>query len=218
MIDVLPDILDQHRQEVYLLFRRFRSLDRPLLAWSDLTYEFDRFCETDVGSALRDTMMASFIRATQEAVVHGPSFFMAVRTRVAKWRYIQVHAEDLMCHEISVSEFLRSKERLLGTHGQEAPWVLEIDLSPFEREFPKLSESRSIGQGVTFLNRHLSARIFSRENGGRERLFEFLKCVLVNIPSREDGFNFFYEALPCFCEAFFQRVKESHSSSFESSF
>jgi sucrose synthase len=175
MIDVLPEILAQHRQEVYLLFRRFRSLDNPLLTWSDLTYEFDRFCETEVGRALRDTKMASFIRATQEAVVHGPSFFMAVRTRVAKWRYIQVHAEDLMCHEISVSDFLRSKERLVGTDGQEAPWVLEVDLSPFEREFPKLSESRSIGQGVTFLNRHLSARIFSQENGGRERLFEFLR-------------------------------------------
>ncbi|MGW8265881.1 MAG: sucrose synthase [Longimicrobiales bacterium] len=175
MIEVLPDLLAKHRKEVYLLFRRFRSLRNPLLTWSDLTYEFDRFCETEVGKTLRDSKLAPFVRATQEAVVHGPSLFMAVRTRVAKWRYVQVHAEDLMCHEISVSEFLRAKERLVGSDTQEAPWVLEVDLSPFEREFPKLSESRSIGQGVTFLNRHLSARIFSRENGGRERLFDFLR-------------------------------------------
>jgi len=175
MIEVLPDILVKHRKEVYLLFRRFRSLRNPLLTWSELTYEFDRFCESEVGKTLRDTKMAPFIRATQEAVVHGPSLFMAVRTRVAKWRYVQVHAEDLMCQEISVSEFLRAKERLVGSDTREAPWVLEVDLSPFEREFPKLSESRSIGQGVTFLNRHLSARIFSQENGGRERLFDFLR-------------------------------------------
>jgi len=175
MIDVLPEILEQHRQEAYLLFHRFRSLGNPLLTWSDLTYEFDRFCETEVGKPLRDTRMAAFIRATQEAVVHGPSFFMAVRTRVAKWRYIQFHSEDLMCREISVSEFLTSKERLVQADGQEPPWVLEVDLSPFERGFPKLSESRSIGQGVRFLNRHLSARIFSQENRGKERLFEFLR-------------------------------------------
>ncbi len=175
MIDVLPNLLPEHRQEIYLLFRRFRSLDNPLLTWSDLTYEFDRFCETDAGRALGDTEMRSFIRATQEAVVHGPSFFMAVRTRVAKWSYIQVHSEDLMCREISVSEFLKSKERLVQIDGQEAPWVLEVDLSPFERGFPKLSESRSIGQGVTFLNRHLSARIFSQEKKGKERLFDFLR-------------------------------------------
>ena len=147
MIDALPNLLVEHRQEVYLLFRRFRSLEKSLLTWSDLTYEFDRFCETDAGRALQDTEMRSFIRATQEAVVHGPSFFMAARTRVAKWRYIQIHSEDLMCQEISVSDFLRSKERLVETNGQENPWVLEVDLSPFERGFPKLSEARSIGQG-----------------------------------------------------------------------
>jgi sucrose synthase len=175
MIDQLPALVGEHRQEVYLLFRRFRSLANPLLTWSDLTYEFDRFCETEEGAALRDTMMAPLIRATQEAVVHGPSFFMAIRTRVAKWRYIEFHSEDLMCHEISVSDFLKSKERLVEADGREAPWVLEVDLSPFEREFPKLSESHSIGQGVTFLNRHLSARIFSQQNEGKERLFDFLR-------------------------------------------
>jgi len=175
MIDALPSLLAEHRQEVYLLFRRYRSLNTPLLGWSELTYQFDRFCETDEGRSLRDTQMSDLIRATQEAVIHGPSFYLAVRTRVARWRYLQVHSEDLMCREISVSDFLRSKERLVEEDGQEAPWVLEVDLSPFERGFPKLSEARSIGQGVTFLNRHLSARIFSHENDGKEGLLEFLR-------------------------------------------
>jgi sucrose synthase len=175
MIDTLPDLLVEHRQEVYLLFRRFRSLNTPLLSWSDLTYEFDRFCETDEGRAIRETEIASLIRATQEAVIHGPSFFMAVRTRVARWRYILVHSEDLMCREISTAEFLSAKERLVETDGRDPQWLLEVDLSPFERGFPKLTESRSIGQGVTFLNRHLSAKIFSHEDEGKERLLDFLR-------------------------------------------
>jgi len=175
MIDQLPPLISEYRQEVYLLFRRFRGLNKPLLAWPDLTYEFDRFLETEAGQALSDSRMRDFVYATQEAVVHGPSFFMAIRTRVARWRYLQFHAEDLMCREISVSEYLAQKERLVEPNGRELPWVLEVDLSPFERGFPKLSEARSIGQGVTFLNRHLSARIFIQENEGKERLFEFLR-------------------------------------------
>jgi len=175
MIDVLPQLLTEFRQESYLLFRRYRALGKPLLTWSDLTYEFDAFCETDVGQKLKNTGMLSFVRAIQEAVVHGPSFFLAVRTRVATWRYVLVHSEDLMCREISVSEFLRSKERLVQEDGEETPWTLEVDLSPFERGFPKLTEPRSIGQGVTFLNRHLSARIFSQADEGKERLFGFLR-------------------------------------------
>jgi sucrose synthase len=74
-----------------------------------------------------------------------------------------------------VAEFLASKERLAEDGFQENSWVLEVDLSPFERGFPRLSETRSIGQGVRFLNRHLSARIFFREEEGRELLYQFLQ-------------------------------------------
>jgi len=175
MIDTLPTLLADHRQEIYLLLRRFRELDKNLLVWSDLTYEFDRFCETEQGAALADSDLGRFFRATQEVVIHGPAFFMAVRTRVAEWHYVLLHGEDLMCREISVSEYLQSKERLVQEDSQETPWALEIDLSPFERGFPKLSETRSIGQGVTFLNRHLSARIFSQGDEGKEGLFDFLR-------------------------------------------
>jgi len=175
MIDKVPELLTRYRQEVYLLFRRYRSLDKNLLGWSDLTYEFDRFCETDEGAVLDDTDMRRLIRSTQEAVVHGPSFYLAVRTRVAKWRYLLIHSEDLLCRGISVAEFLAAKELLAGDAFQEKPWVLEVDLRPFERGFPKLTESRSIGQGVKFLNRHLSARIFSRDRKGIEFLYEFLR-------------------------------------------
>ena len=43
MIDALPTLLAEYRQEAYLLFRRFRTLENPLLTRSDLTYEFERF-------------------------------------------------------------------------------------------------------------------------------------------------------------------------------
>jgi len=175
MIDKLPELLTRYRQETYLLFRRYRSLRKNLLGRSDLTYEFEQFCETEHGKVLADTAMRPLIRSTQEAVVHGPSFYLAVRERVAKWRYLLIHSEDLFCREISVSEFLASKERLVGGGFQEDAWALEVDLRPFERGFPKLSETRSIGQGVKFLNRHLSARIFSQKQEGMELLYEFLR-------------------------------------------
>jgi sucrose synthase len=53
--------------------------------------------------------------------------------------------------------------------------VLEIDLSPFERGFPKLKDSRNIGRGVEFLNRHLSGRLFLDGGRGQTLLFDFLQ-------------------------------------------
>lgn len=38
--------------------------------------------------------------------------------------------------------------------------VLEIDLGPFNRNFPRMNMASYIGQGVTFLNRHLSSSMF----------------------------------------------------------
>jgi hypothetical protein len=49
--------------------------------------------------------------------------------------------------------------------------VLEIDLAPFNREFPKLRMSGSIGDGVRFLNRYLSAQLFQRPADGDDPLF-----------------------------------------------
>jgi sucrose synthase len=160
---------------MYLLFRRFHALEKRHLLWSDLSFEFEAFTRTEAGESLVGTEAERLIRATQEAVVHGPSFFLAVRSRVARWRFLQLHAEEMVCQEVSVSEFLAQKERLVQPQGRELPWMLEVDLSPFERGFPKPTETKSIGQGVTFLNRHLSAQIFSQQNGGKDRLLEFLR-------------------------------------------
>ena len=67
------------------------------------------------------------------------------------------------------------KERLAADIPQGDRYVLEIDLSPFERGFPKLKDSRSIGRGVEFLNRHLSGRLFMDGGRGQTLLFDFLQ-------------------------------------------
>jgi sucrose synthase len=44
---------------------------------------------------------------------------------------------------------------------QENPYkVLEVDLGPFNRNFPRMQMPKSIGDGVMFLNRHLSSSMF----------------------------------------------------------
>jgi hypothetical protein len=49
--------------------------------------------------------------------------------------------------------------------------VLEIDLAPFNRDIPKLRMPGSIGDGVRFLNRYLSAQLFQRPADGDDPLF-----------------------------------------------
>ncbi|MCP3892672.1 MAG: hypothetical protein GY702_27920 [Desulfobulbaceae bacterium] len=53
--------------------------------------------------------------------------------------------------------------------------ILEIDLAPFERTFPKMNQVRSIGNGMEFLNRRFSSRLAMELTKGDELLLSFLR-------------------------------------------
>ena len=175
MIDTLEGLMLAHREPIYLFFRRLKALDRQFLLWSDLVYEYEQFSATEVAGALRNTKMATIMQHAQEAVVDEPFIALAVRSRVGRWRYLQIHTEEMHCRELAVAEYLDLKERIAAGIPQGERYVLEIDLSPFERGFPKLKDARNIGRGVEFLNRHLSGRLFIDGGRGQQLLFDFLQ-------------------------------------------
>ncbi len=89
---------------------------------------------------------------------------------------MRLHIEAMRHEEIAVAEYQQFKERLAGAHaGPGDGWVLEVDLGPFNRDFPKLKEARSIGRGVEFLNRRLSSQLFQELGAGDKGLLDFLR-------------------------------------------
>lgn len=54
-------------------------------------------------------------------------------------------------------------------------FVLELDFEPFNATFPRPNRSSSIGNGVQFLNRHLSSSMF-RNKDCLEPLLDFLRA------------------------------------------
>ncbi len=168
----LEQFLAAHREDAYLLLRHFLNLGRPFLLHSDLQDGLEAFCR-DHESAIPDSVLADIVRASQEAVVDAPWLYLAVRPQVARWYYLRFHVEQRAFEVIPVTEFLAFKERRV--EGGESDWTLEIDLEPFNREFPRLHQARSIGSGVKFLNRHLSSRLFRSNQGGDRRLLGFLR-------------------------------------------
>lgn len=174
MITPLTEHIRQHHDAVYSLLRHYLALERPFLLRSELWDEFNRFCAKGDNAALCDTALARLIAATQEAVLCWPWIYLAVRPSVARWRYLRFHLDTMTQEEISTSEFLRFKERTKSGRDN-LEWMLEVDLGPFNRDFPKLQESRSIGRGVEFLNRRLSSQLFEEIGTGGRRLLEFLR-------------------------------------------
>jgi sucrose synthase len=170
----LEESLQSQREAAYLLLRRFLSLGRPFLLRSEMQDAFQALCQEQEDPVLADSPLGNMVDHCQEAVLAAPWVCLALRPRIGRWAFVRVHADDLSVEPLTVSGFLEIKERLVcPAPRHDRP--LEFDIEPFNREFPQMRETRSIGRGVEFLNRKLSSQLFDRSNGGLDKLFLFLR-------------------------------------------
>jgi len=173
LFDDLVSYLDEERSSAHRVLHHFVSGKRPFLLRTDLLDGFQALCESEGGEALQQTPLADILQMSQEAATDAQWFYLALRPRIGRWRYLRIHLETVEAEEIVVSQFLRFKERLVEAN--EVPeWTLEVDLEPFSREFFRPRETRSIGRGVEFLNRRLSSRLFEEQGKGQQRVLDFL--------------------------------------------
>ncbi|AOV18364.1 sucrose synthase [Acidihalobacter aeolianus] len=169
----LQEYAEVHRETLYLLLRELLADTRRHWLRSDLWDHYQRFLEKH-GELPRDGTLTRFIADAEEAVTDAPWLSFSVRPRVGFRYYLRINAESLHIEELDVSEFLAYQERMVL--GQpELPWQLEFDITPFNREFPRMAESRSIGRGVEFLNRRLSSQLFQESGRRAQSLLDFLR-------------------------------------------
>ena len=171
----MNEFIERHRALIFSLFRHFVRLDKTLMLHSDIWYEFKLFVKTEAGKGLQDSAVEKFVFNTQVAAFESPWIYLFVRDGIANSKYYKFHLDEVCISEVSVSDYLQFEERLINSQNAINPWTLEIDLTPFNRGFPRLKETKSIGRGVEFLNRYLSNRLFSGIETGDQRLLDFLR-------------------------------------------
>ncbi|KAJ1402384.1 Sucrose synthase [Sesbania bispinosa] len=201
--DRVENTLSAHRNELVSLLSRMRKLLLLLLhgdnVWSfencnvfryifiwyvdqgkgilqphNLVDELENLqCEDEATKDLKNGPFGEIIKAAQDAIVLPPFVAIAVRPRPGVWEYVRVNIFELSVEQLSVSDYLRLKEELVeGTSSSK--FLLELDFEPFNASFPRPSRSSSIGNGVQFLNRHLSSIMF-RNKDTLEPLLDFLR-------------------------------------------
>lgn len=173
MIDTLMNYIQENKDAVYSLFRRFQDTGKNLLLRTDLEDEFKVYCAETNNESLLDSPLAEAIAHTQEAAIVAPWLYLDVRPGVARWHYLRFHFEAMTLEEVPASQFLNFKENLVNGDCDDP--ILEIDLTPFERHFPKMNQTRSIGHGVEFLNRRFSNRLANDLAKGDELILSFLR-------------------------------------------
>ena len=173
-IDKLKVFLHENAAAARLFLDSLCRREQPLLLRTEIQDIFLDTIENDRSSGLAASPFKTIVHWCQEATIHEPWAYFALRKRSARWEYIRIDLTTLNLEKISPEQFLYFKEQLVaGNTSEHHP--LEIDFAPFSREFFKLQEEKSIGRGLEFLNRRLSSGLFSELERGDNRLLRFLQ-------------------------------------------
>ncbi len=177
MIEALKTWSGDHRDPVHAYLRHCFSENRALLLQTDLC----RLLETlaaESGVTLKGTPLQQAVSHFQEGVFQPPWAYFSLREGPGRWRYLRMHQDRIDPERVSVSDFLCFREQLVRPV-DDCSNVLEIDFEPFGRHVPRLTETRSIGQGVLHLNRHLASAMFTQPAKGHARLLNFLRMHII---------------------------------------
>ncbi|PKU67394.1 sucrose synthase 2 [Dendrobium catenatum] len=155
----LGDTLSAHTNELLALFSRFVKQGKGMLQPHQILAEYDSVIPEADRQKLKDGVLEDVLKAAQEAIIVPPWVALAIRPRPGVWEYVRVNVSELAVEELSVPEYLQFKEELVDGRSQ-SNFTLELDFEPFNASFPRPSLSKSIGNGVQFLNRHLSSKLF----------------------------------------------------------
>ncbi|NJD07245.1 MAG: sucrose synthase [Methylococcaceae bacterium] len=179
MINAFIKFVQSHREAIYLLLRRYFAESRTFLLQSDLGKIHESLCQETECAGLEDAALRTVVRHMEEAILVEPWAYFTIREGVGIWHYLRIHLEQLIPEHIDVSDYLRFKEaRAEPELGSDE--TLEVDFGPFNREFPKLKDARSIGQGMNFLNRQLASRLFSTPGEAEGELLRFLSLHAID--------------------------------------
>lgn len=163
------------RKAVYLFLRELIKKQKVFLLRSELEDVIDNFFQNEEHSEYEQELVFDIFKSTQVACISSPWVYLSIRPQIGKWQYFRFHVDDVLFDEIDVHDYLRFEEMQVNNTQLTDEFLLEIDLEPFNRDFPKLKDESYIGKGVEFLNRHLSGRFFQPNKQGHEKLYEFLR-------------------------------------------
>ncbi|KAK6941232.1 Sucrose synthase [Dillenia turbinata] len=168
----LDDTLSTQRNEIIKLLSRIENQGKRILQPHHLLSELQAISSEEMHN-LTEGAFGDVLKSTQEAIVLPPWVALAVRPRPGVWEYIRVNVNALAVEELTVAEYLHFKEELVDG-SPNGNFVLELDFEPFTASFPRPTLSKSIGNGVEFLNRHLSAKMF-HDKESMHPLLDFLR-------------------------------------------
>ncbi len=147
----------------------------------------------------RNSSMFNFLKKAQELFLADGTLVMLHRYAIAKYRFYRIRLDGEFMEEISLNEYLNLRDyHYLKKKIDNYP--LKLDFMPFYDFSPSIRDTRTVGNGIRFLNRYMCSNIFSLPEEWNTKLFHFIQLhqhngrqLLVNGALIKDADTFYHK-------------------------
>jgi sucrose synthase len=182
MSNLIQNVIDSREKSNLQEFANLlRQSEKRYLLHNDILKDFYKYCDiNDHNKDLyRSSKLSKLIYSTQEIILDNESLYLVICPEIATQEaYHLLH--DLTLEPIDIQELLNLRDKLVD-FDRSYDEVLKIDFQSLLDSSPSLGDSKIIGNGVDYLNRYLSSKLFDDNCGTwQEALFNFLKLHKYN--------------------------------------
>jgi len=149
--------------------------DKRLFLADEIESRLEDFLAND-DTVNRETanVLRRIFRGCQEILLDHEYTYLVLRPRIAVRRIYRLHPEQEHLEPVDRFAYLAAKDALVQGWEQASKRGLTLDFSPYFQNFPKVNEPAEMGEGISFLNRHLSGQMYQNPDRFHAALHRFL--------------------------------------------
>jgi sucrose synthase len=130
----------------------------------------------DNGTILNEeSSLYRFLNQTPEVIIQDGSMMILHRHQTARYKVYKLNTHSEEIEELSIPELLHFRDRFINPNKHNRNGKVHIDFMPFYDYGPKMKDTKRIGKGIAYLNKHLSSSLFQHPEKWNRKLIEFLK-------------------------------------------
>ncbi|MBL1215515.1 MAG: sucrose synthase [Ignavibacteriae bacterium] len=169
MIDIL-EYIEKNKIEFFDFLNSLLEQEKKLLIIGE-TCEIFRNYKNDEPNVSEE--LEEVINLLQEIIIHNHTIYLDVRVKIGHSSFFIANIEEMVVEKISIKEYLIAKEKFVNPDIDDD--ILTLNFKPFYENYPSVRDYQSIGDGVEYLNKFLSSKMFNDIDKWKEVLFNYVK-------------------------------------------
>ena len=160
-----------------------KNADQKYFLRNDIWLEWLQWCKDNDrdNEFSQKSGIAKFLNKVPEILFMENIALVLHRYTLARYRIYRMPGSFNYMEEISVNRYLDYKDAyILGNRAAANKHALELDFKPFYDYSPEVRDVKNVGNGISFLNKHMSSSMFHKAKEWGRKLFEFLRLHRIN--------------------------------------